>query len=190
MDSSNSTLAAPRMMRKISGTELECVAPKVDYSGETRLEIGINGQAWHDSGMTLKFFSGPRVRSLSPSSGVTKNPKGLNLAISGDNFACPERDGQKDCSNVKVRFTNARGDAIFEDGRMSEAGTVVCKIPKYPAPETLDVDVTFNGLDYTNDGVTYGFTDPYILGVSPRMISAAGTTMITLSGYGFVQLDD
>lgn len=166
------------------------MAPKVDYSGETRLEIGVNGQAWHDSGLTLKFFSGPRVKSVSPSNGVTKNPKGLNLAISGDNFVCPERDGQKDCSNVKVRFTNAMGDAIFEDGRVSEAGTVVCKIPKYPAPETLNVDVTFNGLDYTNDGVTYGFTDPYILGISPRMISSAGTTMITLSGYGFVQLDD
>lgn len=186
VDSSNNALATPRLMRRLSGTGLECVAPKVDYSGDTRLEIGINGQAWHDSGITLKFFSGPRVRSVSPSSGVTKNPKGLNLAISGDNFDCPNGD----CSNIKVRFTNARGDAIFEDGKRSEAGTIVCKIPKYPAPETLNVDVTFNGLDYTNDGVTYGFTDPYILGVSPRMISAAGTTMITLSGYGFVQLDD
>ena len=169
-------------MRKVSGTALECVAPAVAYSGDARLEVGVNGEAWHDSGLTLKYFSGPRVKSVHPPNGVTKNPKGLNLAISGDNFICPAHD----CSNIKVRFTNAGGDAIFEDGSMSEAGTVICKIPKYPAPETLNVDVTFNGLDYTNDGITYGFTDPYILGVSPRMISAAGTTMITLSGYGFV----
>jgi hypothetical protein len=30
-------------------------------------------------------------------------------------------------------------------GVESETGTVICKIPKYPAPETLDVDVSFNG---------------------------------------------
>lgn len=43
MDSSNTTLGTPRIMRKSSGTELECVAPKADYSGDTRLEIGVNG---------------------------------------------------------------------------------------------------------------------------------------------------
>jgi len=165
---------------------LGCVAPKADYSGDARLEIGVNGQAWHDSGVTLKYFSGPRVRSVNPPNGVTKNPRGLNLAISGENFVCPNND----CREIKVRFTNARGDAIFEDGRLGEAGTVVCKIPKYPAPETLNVDVSFNGLDFTNDDVSYGFTDPYILGIQPRMISASGATQLTLSGYGFVQLDD
>lgn len=42
VDSSNNTLGTPRIMRKLSGTELECVAPKADYSGDTRLEIGVN----------------------------------------------------------------------------------------------------------------------------------------------------
>lgn len=52
------------------------------------------------------------------------------------------------------------------------------------------VDVSFNGQDYTNDGVTYGFMDPYVLGISPRMISTSGSTHLTLHGYGFVQMDD
>lgn len=73
---------------------------------------------------------------------------------------------------------------------MNEAGQVVCKIPKYPAPETLVVDVSFNGQDYTNDGVTYGFMDPYVLGISPRMVSTSGSTRLTLYGYGFVQMED
>lgn len=30
-------------------------------------------------------------------------------------------------------------------------------IAKYPAPETLNVDVSFNGKDFTNDGVQFGF---------------------------------
>ena len=26
-------------------------------------------------------------------------------------------------------------------------------IPKYPAPETLNVDISFNGVDFTNDHI-------------------------------------
>lgn len=73
---------------------------------------------------------------------------------------------------------------------MSESGTVICEIPKYPAPETLDVDVSFNGLDFTNDGVKYGFFDPAILDIKPRLVSPRGTTQLTISGYGFVAMDE
>ena len=46
---------------------------------------------------------------------------------------------------------------------MTDTGTITTPIPKYPAPETLNVDVSFNDQDYTNDGVKYGFMDPFIL---------------------------
>lgn len=59
-------------------------------------------------------------------------------------------------------------------------------IPKYPAPETLRVDVSMNGQDFTSDNVTYGFMDPYILNIQPRLYSPKGTTNATLYGYGFV----
>lgn len=52
------------------------------------------------------------------------------------------------------------------------------------------VDVSLNGQDYTNDGVTYGFMDPYVLAIEPRMLSTSGSTKLTLHGYGFVQMDD
>jgi len=51
------------------------------------------------------------------------------------------------------------------DAKMSEANTVIVPIPKYPAPETLDVDVSFNDQDFTNNGVKFGFLDPFILGI-------------------------
>jgi hypothetical protein len=54
----------------------------------------------------------------------------------------------------------------------------------------LSVDVSFNDQDYTNDGVKFGFLDPYVLGVTPRLISAHGTTKLNMTGYGFVQLDE
>lgn len=73
---------------------------------------------------------------------------------------------------------------------MTTAGTVRCLTPAYPAPETLTVDVSFNGLDYSNEKVTYGYIDPFVLQVEPRLISASGSTKVALKGYGFVRMED
>jgi len=67
---------------------------------------------------------------------------------------------------------------------------VVTQIPAYPAPETLTVDVSFNGIDYSNDNIQFGFIDPFILSVSPRLISAKGTSKLSIHGYGFVKTED
>ena len=89
-----------------------------------------------------------------------------------------------------MRFTNYLGDRIEIPGKLTESGNVVCDIPKYPAPETLKVDVSFNDHDYTNDNVKFGFLDPYILGISPRLVSVKGGTKLNMTGYGFVQLEE
>lgn len=43
-----------------------------------------------------------------------------------------------------------------------------------------------NGLDYTNDNKTYGYYDPYVIDAQPRLISVKGTTVVTVTGVGFV----
>jgi len=43
-----------------------------------------------------------------------------------------------------------------------------------------------NGEDFTNDKKTYGYFDPYVLDVSPRLISVDGSTKIKIKGLGFV----
>jgi dTDP-4-dehydrorhamnose 3,5-epimerase-like enzyme len=43
-----------------------------------------------------------------------------------------------------------------------------------------------NGEDYTNDGKTYGYFDPYVLNAEPRLISVEGTTKVRIMGFGFV----
>ena len=50
----------------------------------------------------------------------------------------------------------------------------------------LLVEATFNGQDYTHDNQTYGFFDPFVFEVSPRLISTNGTTRVRLIGFGFV----
>lgn len=46
--------------------------------------------------------------------------------------------------------------------------------------------MSLDGHDYTNNGVTYGFFDAYLLDVEPRLISRLGGTPLTLLGFGFV----
>jgi hypothetical protein len=65
------------------------------------------------------------------------------MEISGNNFECTK--GDPECKKLKVRFTNERNEEIIEDGNFTKDGTVKCYIPRYPAPETLAVDVSFNG---------------------------------------------
>lgn len=43
-----------------------------------------------------------------------------------------------------------------------------------------------NGRDYTNDHVTYGFYDAFVLDVAPRLISKRGGTKLSIRGFGFV----
>jgi len=62
------------------------------------------------------------------------------MEITGENFECPNGD----CSRIRVRFTNYLKNKIYVEGKMTDTGTIVCEIPKYPAPETLEVDVSFN----------------------------------------------
>ena len=63
---------------------------------------------------------------------------------------------------------------------------VRCKIPKYTKPDVLKVELTLNSKDYTNDGKTYGYFDPYVLNAEPRLISVEGTTKVRIKGFGFV----
>jgi hypothetical protein len=107
------------------------------------------------------------------------------IHVRGDNFACPGND----CSHIKVRFTNKNGDRIIIAGHFS-GGEVTAVYPEYPAPETLDVDISFNGIDWSNDKVKFAYVDPFVLQVRPRLISPKGTTKLFIEGYGMAHTGD
>ena len=46
-----------------------------------------------------------------------------------------------------------------------------------------------NGDDYTNDHVTYGFYDAYVIDVVPKLIPIQGGTKLTVKGFGFVNTE-
>jgi len=104
------------------------------------------------------------------------------MDISGRNFKCPDAA----CSQLKVRFGEEGGSGIYLKAQWLNESFVRCKIPKYTKPDVLRVELTLNGQDYTNDGKTYGFFDPYVLDVEPRLISIDGNTVVKVKGFGFV----
>jgi len=56
----------------------------------------------------------------------------------------------------------------------------------YTKPDVLPVQVTLNGFDYSNDNITFGFYDPYVIDAQPRLIAVDGSTRVTVKGLGFV----
>ena len=43
-----------------------------------------------------------------------------------------------------------------------------------------------NGFDYSNDNITFGFYDPYVIDAQPRLIATDGSTRVKVKGLGFV----
>jgi hypothetical protein len=104
------------------------------------------------------------------------------MQIHGTNFKCPNDD----CSNIKVRFGKPPENAIYVKGELVEQGTIECLVPKYAKPDVMQVEISFNGLDYSNDNMTFGYYDPYVIDVEPRLLVTDGSTDITVKGLGFV----
>ena len=71
-------------------------------------------------------------------------------------------------------------------GRVLSFSQIEVHIPKYTKPDILAVEISMNGKDYTNDRVTYGFYDAFVLDVQPRLISKRGGTKLNILGFGFV----
>lgn len=147
--STDSSISLSIQMNKVSDNEYLCIAQRYDFVGEAKVQLSANEQQWQTIENKVRFYNGPKVTKIDPTYGETKNPKGSKLEISGDNFICPGGE----CSKIKVRFQNERGDNILQAGTMLSTGVIQCTIPKYPAPETLNVDISFNGQDFTNDHV-------------------------------------
>jgi len=101
--------------------------------------------------------------------------------LTGSDFICPAGD----CSKLFVKFFDKNQNKITVPGTLVNSNQVMCAIPKYTKPDVLRVEVSFNGIDFTNDNKTYGYYDPYLIDVKPRLIAKDGSTKLTLIGLGF-----
>ena len=110
-----------------------------------------------------------------------KSTEETTLIVKGKNFKCPEND----CSKLRCRFGEG-SESIYTEGTRINDNEIQCKVPIYSKPDVLRLEVTLNGQDFTNNGFTYGYFDPFIYKVTPPLVSKRGNTTITIHGHGFV----
>lgn len=131
---------------------------------------------------SFMYYAAPHVTKLTPSFGPVKPENDTYLTIQGSDFICPNSN----CQNTKVRFKDSDGYEIYTPNTVLNDHTISALIPKYTKPDVLIVEVAMNGVDFTNDNRTYGYYDPYLIDAFPRLININGTTIVTVTGLGFV----
>lgn len=110
----------------------------------------------------------------------------MKTLVHGDRFNCPEND----CSKITAEWTDQDHDnaKIYTKCEYIDTQQLKCDVPKYNTPNVLKVEVSMDGEDYTSDGREFGFFDPYILRVDPKLVKTKGNTTIRIKGYGFVNV--
>ena len=127
------------------------------------------------------YYEFPSIKKLDPPYGPVKSDRETILILKGVNFRCPENI----CTHILVRFGEA-DDAIYVPGEHISDEEIHCVLPKYSKPDVLRVEVTLNEQDYTNDGLEFGYYDPFVKKVTPKMVGMEGGTTIRIHGHGFV----
>ena len=182
-DTQGNIIIEERNMTRVSDIEYICPTSPTNYTGSAAIEINQNDRNWQDIGRNVELESGAKVNAVDPVFGVTKNPHQSKVKLIGENFVCPPGG----CTHLKVRFTTKNGDRIVVNGEHESDTVVHAEYPQYPSPETLTIDISMNGIDWSGDKVKFSYIDPFVLGVKPRLISPRGTTTLTIEGYGMAQ---
>ena len=63
-----------------------------------------------------------------------------------------------------VRFGD-REFGTIQPGKVLSPTQIEVYIPKYTKPDILPVEISMNGKDFTNDKVSYGFYDAFVIDV-------------------------
>ena len=172
---------------EIDNDSFVCHTPKAPAGTQAIIMVSFNKQQWQsiipaEKTYSYLYYNAPIVEAITPQYGPVKSPNNEKSIITGKNFECP--NGGIDCE-VFVRFGSEEMGTIV-NGKILSTTQIEVYIPKYTKPDILPVEISMNERDYTNDKVTYGFYDAFVLDVAPRLISKRGGTKLSIKGFGFV----
>jgi len=53
-------------------------------------------------------------------------------------------------------------------------------------PDVLPIELSFNGYDFTNSGLVYGYFDPFLIKITPVLVSSTTVTKLNINGFGYI----
>jgi hypothetical protein len=138
-------------------------------------------------------FAPTRVRKIVPAAGPTDGGSDISIMV----------DGVWPSDKILVKFSailteEEKGEVAEEDCVEIEAGTfnpdtgaVVCRTPPWPLDESVLVEISVNGFDFTSDAIKYTFYNPpTVHGAWPPYGFMDVPTPITVYGKSIVSSSD
>ena len=154
---------------------------------KTIIQLSYDGENFCDyEDIIYMFFNLPNIVEITPKYAPLE-AKNQKIDVKLDSLNC---NGKDDCSKgIKCRFESIKEDSnklFVMDGKFIEPNKIKCDTPNVNIPEEFGVEISINGgEDYTNNGFTYTYYDPFVLKVEPQMLSDKGNTQVKVTGYGF-----
>ena len=161
--------------------KVKCLTPRVRPGSHAYLELSRNGQNFISvANYTYFFYESPTITSISPNIGPVKNDVGGNITITGTNFKCTTQD----CSQLTCKY-GTDPYPLYVKGYYIDTNHVYCPIISYSRPEVIEIEISLNEIDYTNDNQKYTFFDAFVLNADPKFFSEQGGTVVSVLGFGF-----
>lgn len=179
--SSNNSEISTIQCNDVQINKVTCYTPRTRSGSVALLELSRNGQNYVQApNNTYMFYESPSIVSISPKIGPVKNQLGGNITVTGTSFKCTTPS----CEKLTCKYgTNPY--PLYVQGHYTDSSHVLCPIISYSRPEVVAIEVSLNGIDYTNDGVNYTFFDAFVLNADPRFFTEAGGTNVSVLGFGF-----
>ena len=170
----------------IENEEVRWKVPPAPAGTQGIISLSLNNHQFYElyhkeKGFSFEYLNSPYITSIDPQFGEVRHSEKVVVDVHGRNFDCPNSN----CNNINCKF-GKDPDAVIVKGKRQSSNLIQCPLPNYPQPDVLDVEVSVNGKDYSNNGIQFGFYDPFVLRISPKLISKSGTTKIEINGFGFV----
>jgi hypothetical protein len=156
---------------RMSNELLLCEAPPNPNSGETRVDVALNGQQY-DSGTPFFYYDTPTVTGLGPklmavgAAPVTITIRGERISQTGL-FAC-----------IFGEFDTLTWGAVVNDTMAT------CEAPTRWVAGPVSVQASLDGQLFADTGVVLDYT-PTIASIAPAHAVTALGTVVTVSGVGF-----
>ena len=182
----------PKVVRAqfISTVRIVCITPpNDDIVAPQKIYVSLNGANWVDTGFYFSYYVQPELIKMDPHYGPMQG--GTEIMITGTAFS-----NITDHELVKCRFTlidNKRNaPPKFIPARYIDRKTMMCASPPgFYGGESVNLQMTFNGMDFTEVSEKFVYNFYTILGSFPHSGPAdAFDQVILVRGAGLKASDE